>query len=73
MIQKQRGPGGHRGHAQAGGLRAWEAYRICTLQALVLARSQLADYAESTDEPEWDAVIAADLLDAVQSALDGEQ
>lgn len=27
MIQKRRGPGGNRGHAQAGGLRAWQVYQ----------------------------------------------
>jgi hypothetical protein len=73
MIQKQRGPGGHRGHTQAGGLRTWEGYRIHTLRALRKAHAVLARYAQSTDEPAWRAVIAADLLDAALSALDGEQ
>lgn len=73
MTQKQRGPGRNRGHAQAGGLRAWEEYRIRASLEVGMALAELARYAETTDTPEWGAVIAADLLDAALSALDGEQ
>lgn len=59
--------------AQAGGRSAWEEYRNPTRDAVNKARAELARYAEMTDDPEWGAVIAADLLDAALSALEGAQ
>jgi hypothetical protein len=41
--------------------------------AVCAALAELNSYGETTDAPEWSAVIAADLLDAARSALDGMQ
>jgi hypothetical protein len=70
---KQRSPHKAGNVAQAGGLSAWEIYRNPARNAVNKARAELFRYAETTDTREWGAVIAADLLDAAQSVLDGAQ
>lgn len=50
--------------------RARQAIRAARC-ALDEAREHLALYATLTDEPDWRAVDAADLLDAARAALDG--
>lgn len=71
MSRERRSPHKAGNVAQAGGLSAWEIYRDPARDAVNKARTELARYAETTDAPEWGAVIAADLLDAAVSALDG--
>lgn len=73
MSLKQRSPRKAGNAAQAGGLSAWESYREPARDAVNKARDELARYADTTDAPDWGAVIAADLLDAALSALDGAQ
>lgn len=73
MSLKQRSPHKAGKAAQAGGLSAWESYRESARDAVNKARDELARYADTTDAPDWGAVIAADLLDAALSALDGAQ
>lgn len=73
MTYRRRSPREAGNGAQAGGLSAWEIYRNPARDAVNLARAELACYAETTDDPEWGAVIVADLLDAALSVLDGAQ
>jgi hypothetical protein len=42
---------------------------VQALSAIKAARAQLDHYAHTTDEPAWDVVDAADLLDAVSQRL----
>lgn len=73
MGHKRRGPGGNRGHAQAGALSAWEVYRKATIDDVSSARNRLHHYANDTDEPAPGFVEAADLLDAACDALGGAE
>lgn len=69
---RQRSPLKAGNAAQAGGLSAWEIYINPVRDALNEARAEPSCYSETTDTPEWGAVIAADLVDAALAALDGE-
>lgn len=71
MGQKRSGPGGNRGHAQAGVLSAWDVYRRAVLDEIQRASDHLSEYARATDTPARAAVEAADLLDAARDALEG--
>jgi hypothetical protein len=71
MTYRRRSPREAGNGTQAGGPGAWEIYRNPAREAVNLARAELARYAETTDNPEWGAVITADLLDAALSAMDG--
>lgn len=73
MILRQCSPHKAGNAAQTGGLSAWESKRSRALLAVCAALAELNSYAETTDAPEWGAVIATDLLDAALSALDGAQ